>query len=122
MFWWDDRKFVAFFALLSIGVFCSHALDCEVQLNFWLNTPSNMLNEQELKTSGAAYNISESHFDARRPTRIFIHGYNSYEKLLNRFREYYMVLGAYNFIAVDWIASSCTYNYLTAVGHITSVS
>lgn len=122
MFWVKSRNSVAIVVLLLIGGFCSHAFDCEERVTFRLYTPSNRVDPQELKIFRALHTISETNFDARRPTRIFIHGYNSWEKLIVDFRDAYLMIGDFNFIVVDWIIKACTYNYLAAKGQVPHVS
>lgn len=63
-----------------------------------------------------------STFDPKRPTRIFCHGFQSSEKVLLRYKDAFLKLGNYNFIAVDWTNGANTINYLKAKGRVQPVS
>lgn len=97
MFLLEIRNYVAIFVLLSIGAHCIHASDCEI--SFQLYTPHNRAHPAELEVTPNA-SIARTYFDARRPTRIFIHGYNSWQKIISDFADAYLMKGDYNFIAV----------------------
>lgn len=99
MFSLPSSRYVRIIVLLSIGVFRSLAFDCEKDIEFQLYTPSQVVS---LKPSGTP-SISSTGFDPHRPTRIFIHGYNSYQQLIDEFRAAYRDLGFYNFIGVGKI-------------------
>lgn len=77
---------------------------------FRLYTRQNMLSYYVLKAENNAP-ISDTTFDPKRPTRIFVHGYKSKEKVLFRYRDAYLSIGDYNFIAVDWIKGAHESNY-----------
>lgn len=61
-------------------------------------------------------------FDPQRPTRFFIHGFKSRERVLLRYKDAFLKFGNYNFIAVDWTVGANTLNYLKAKGHIQPIS
>lgn len=110
-----SRNYISIFVLLSIGVFCSHASDPVVF--FDLYTPTNRAHPLELKASGSP-SISSTTFNPRLPTRIFVHGFQSDATVIRLYRDTYLLKDAYNFIAVDWVHSAATYNYMTAKGYV----
>lgn len=97
---------IGILVLLSLGVFQGHGFDAEEHLIFRLYTRSNPIDHQELKTSDSPP-ISATAFDSRRPTRIFIHGYKSKEKVIIRYKDAFLKLGDFNFIGVgnDYLVS-----------------
>lgn len=107
--------------LLSICVRHHHAFDIDKDLVFRLYTREEPSMYYVLKATGAPA-ISDTTFNPNRPTRIFVHGYKSKEKVINRYREAYLDLGDYNFIVVDWIEGASTYNYFAAKGRVGPVS
>lgn len=84
-------------------------------VRFELFTVSNPT-EPQLITHRDEATLSNSNFDPNRPTRIFIHGWNSQGLLTPRFAEAYFQKGGHdvNFIAVNWRAGSDTINYVGA--------
>lgn len=107
--------------LISVGVLNSNAFDIDKDLVFRLYTREEPVMYYALTANGSP-SISETTFNPNRPTRIFIHGYKSKEKVINRYREAYLNLGDFNFIAVDWIKGASTFNYYSAKGRVRSVS
>lgn len=104
--------------VLFIGVHYSAAFDLENDLVFRLYTREEPNTYYAMK---AMFNPPPA-FNPNRPTRIFIHGFKSSEKVLIRYKNAYLKLGNYNFIAVDWINGANTVNYLKAKGRIQPVS
>lgn len=88
---------------------------------FYLICPFPLGMYYVLKATGTPA-ISSTTFNPNRKTRIFVHGYKSKEKVINRYKEAYLLLGDYNFIAVDWISGASTYNYFSAKGRVGPVS
>lgn len=111
-----NRSFVAIFMLLSIGVLCSHA-QSEPVVNFQLYTPSNRVDAEKLTPSDPTCRAFKL-FNHRWPTLIFIHGFQSDQTVIDQYRDTYLRLRHYNFIAVDWVYASGTYNYITAKGYV----
>ena len=109
---------VLIFTLLSIGVFRTDTFDIEKDLVFRLYTQENSTEYHVLK----ANLLPPTAFDPKRPTRIFCHGYKSSEKVLIRYKDGFLKLGNYNFIAVDWILGANTLNYLKAKSRVKPVS
>lgn len=113
--------FVKIFLLLSFGIFCGcHAFNIDKHLIFRLYT-LKLRNRFHAINSANAPMLSASLFDPKRPTRIFIHGFKSSEHVLIKYKEAYLKLGDFNFIAVDWIHGAKTYNYFKARGRIQAV-
>lgn len=106
------------FVLLTVAVFRSNGFNIEEDLIFRLYTQENPSTYHVLKSNleppGA--------FNPYRPTRIFIHGFQSSEKVLLRYKDAFLKLGDYNFIAVDWTKGASTLNYLKAKGRVQPVS
>lgn len=90
---------VAISMLLSIEAIFSNSFNIEEQLIFRLYTPANPIDYQKLKILGSP-SISSTSFDPRIPTRIFIHGFKSKEKTIDRYREAFFKIGNFNFIGV----------------------
>lgn len=96
------------------------AFDAENDIIFQLTT-----REEPLYTVVSPNNdppISATRFNANRPTRIFIHGFRSKQKVLNRYSDAYLKAGDYNFIGVDWTKGANVYNYYGAKGRVKHVS
>lgn len=107
--------------IVSIYAINSFAFNIEKDLTFRLYTKEAPIVYYALKTSGSPP-ISDTPFNSSRPTRIFVHGYKSKEKTIDRYTEAYLTLGDFNFIAVDWIKGADTFNYLTAKSRVGPVS
>lgn len=103
------------FVLLSIT---ADAFDIENDLVFRLYTPEESTSYYALKPMLEP----PAAFDPNRPTRIFIHGYKSSEKVIIRYKDGFLNVGDYNFIGVDWIDGANTVNYLKAKGRVPRVS
>lgn len=61
-------------------------------------------------------------FNASRPTRMFIHGYWSSRRAFLRYAKAFLHSDDCNFIAVNWLNGSKTYNYWRARGRVERVS
>lgn len=107
--------------LISVGVLNSYAFDINKDLVFRLYTREDPVMYYALKSTGSP-SISETPFNPNRPTRIFVHGFKSKEKVMIRYKDAYLNLGDYNFIAVDWTKGASTYNYFSAKGRVGPVS
>lgn len=109
------------FAIVSIYIINSHAFDIEKDLVFRLYTREDPVMYYALKTEGTPA-VTETTFDPHRPTRIFVHGFRSKEKVIKRYSDAYLQNGNYNFIAVDWIEGASTINYFSAKSRVRPVS
>lgn len=106
--------------VVMISILNIHAFDIDKDLAFRLYTREDPIMYFVLRTSGTPA-VSETPFKPTRPTRIFIHGYKSKEKVIRRYTDAYLELGDFNFIAVDWIKGASTYNYYSAKGRVRPV-
>lgn len=107
--------------LLSTGVLDSDAFDINKDLVFRLYTREDRIMYYALNADrGPA--VNDTTFNPNRPTRVFVHGFRSKAKVINRYAEAYLNIGDYNFIAVDWIEGASTYNYYSAKGRVRPVS
>lgn len=61
-------------------------------------------------------------FNASRPTRVFVHGYWSSRRAFLRYAKAFLNGDDCNFIAVNWLNGSKTYNYWKAKGRVERVS
>lgn len=104
--------------LLSIIVPGSSAFDIEKDLVFRLYTLEDPNAYQVLKADLKP----PTTFNPNRPSRIFIHGFKSKEKVIIRYKDAFLNVGNYNFIAVDWINGADTLNYLKAKARVEPVS
>lgn len=109
------------FAFILICIFGSNAFDIEKDLVFRLYTHEDPIMYWALQPKGPIL-VSDTPFNASRPTRIFVHGFKSKEKVINRYKEAFLDAGNFNFIAVDWIEGASTYNYFFAKGRVGPVS
>lgn len=111
-----------FSLLVAVSVFLTYAsaFDASEDVQFELYTRDNRQVFQLIDTHGEPA-IANTLFSASRPTRIFVHGYRSKHKVINRYAEAYLNAGDYNFIAVNWSAGSSTVNYYTAKSRIKDV-
>lgn len=89
----------------------------EKDIKFRLYTRENRSNYFDLGNG-----CSFGDFNPNRPTRIFIHGYKSTEEVFCRYKEAYLDLSDYNFIAVDWTEGAKTHNYYSAKSRVRLVS
>lgn len=64
---------------------------------------------------------TDTTYDPKKPTRIFVHGFLTKRRNFQRYAEAYLKNGDYNFIAANWIAGSSTYNYVKARGRVDGV-
>lgn len=108
--------------LLSIVMIHGSLLfNVEKDLIFRLYTPEQPNDYEELKVDSLS-RTSQTTFNPNRPTRIFIHGFMSKENMIFRYRDAYLNLGNFNFIAVDWTKGAQTFNYLMVLNRVRPVS
>lgn len=96
------------------------AFDASEDVQFELYTRDNRQVFQPIDTHGEPA-IAITRFDPNKPTRIFVHGYRSKHKVINRYAEAYLNALDCNFIAVNWIEGASTANYYTARGRVKDV-
>lgn len=108
------------FALILLCVFESYCFTIEKDLVFRLYTHEDPVMYYALSKNGPPL-VSETPFNPNRPTRIFVHGFKSKEKVIRRYKDAFLGIGDYNFIAVDWIEGASTYNYFSAKGRVRPV-
>lgn len=66
--------------------------------------------------------LADSPFNRNRPTRFFVHGYRSKRKNFSKYAEAYRTKGDFNFIVINWLAGSQTFNYYKARYRVETVS
>lgn len=103
-------------AMIPLG----DAFDANEDVQFELYTRESRKVYEVLDTHGEPA-IAGSRFQATRPTRIFVHGYRSKRKVIDRYSEAFLNAGDYNFIAVNWIEGASTVNYYTAKNRVRDV-
>lgn len=86
------------FALILSFIAYSHAFDIDKDLVFRLYTREEPVMFYALHYKNGPPLISDTPFNANRPTRIFVHGFRSKAKVINRYKEAYLSIGDYNFI------------------------
>lgn len=91
-------------------------------IKLYLYTKTNSITPQLLDQSSAQA-LKNSNFNAKRPTRIIIHGWqNNYLSDINiDLRKAYLHEGDYNIISVDWSANAETINYPLAANRVLGV-
>ena len=109
------------FVVVCICVIKRYSFNIEKDLWFRLYTREDPDSYYVLSGSGYPA-VSETPFNSSRPTRIFIHGFKSKEKVIKSYTNAYLDLADFNFIAVDWIEGTRTYNYYLAKSRIRLVS
>lgn len=110
------------FVLLSIVMINGDLLfSVEKDVIFRLYTPEQPDVHEEIKPDNLS-DISQTSFNPHRPTRIFIHGFRSKENMIFRYRDAYLKLGNFNFIAVDWTKGAETFNYFMVLNRVKPVS
>lgn len=107
--------------LISVSVLNSNAFDINKDLIFRLYTREEPTIYFDLKANDLSSNANTL-FQPNRPTRIFIHGFKSKEKVIIRYKDALLQLGDFNFIAVDWREGASTFNYYLAKGRVRPVS
>lgn len=98
----------------------SNAFEANENVQFELYTRENRKIYQALDTHGDPV-IEGTRFQSWRPTRIFVHGYRSKRKVIDRYAEAFLNTGDYNFIALNWIDGASTVNYYTAKNRVKDV-
>lgn len=109
------------FVVVCICVIKRYSFNIEKDLWFRLYTREDPTSYYVLSGSGYP-EVSGTPFNSSRPTRIFIHGFKSKEKVIKRYTEAYLEFGDFNFIAVDWMQGTSTYNYYLAKSRTRLVS
>lgn len=99
----------------------SGAFEATEDVQFELYTRENRKIYELLDTHGEP-TIEGTRFRPTRPTRIFVHGYRSKQKVIDRYAEAFLNAGDYNFIALNWIEGASTVNYYTAKNRVKDVS
>lgn len=102
--------------MLPIG----NAFEANEEVQFELYTRESRKIYEVLDTHGEPA-IAGSRFQSTRPTRIFVHGYRSKRKVIDRYSEAFLNVGDYNFIALNWIEGASTVNYYTAKSRVKDV-
>ncbi|XP_022190374.2 pancreatic lipase-related protein 2 isoform X1 [Nilaparvata lugens] len=74
------------------------------RISFFLFTRANSNEGQPVVLDSQGENISQSHYNSSRPSKILIHGYNGhkYLDLLMNIKTEYLLEGDYNIWTVDW--------------------
>lgn len=96
------------------------AFEADVDVFFELYTREERRNYYLLKPSDGDL-ISQTTFNSTRPTRIFVHGYRSKRKVIEKYAEGFLQIGDFNFIAANWQRGSSTVNYYSAKSRVKQV-
>lgn len=117
-----QRIIVMLFLMLGLSLLpLQFAFEANEDVRFELYTRESRKIYEVLDTHGEPA-IAYSRFQASRPTRIFVHGYRSKRKVIDRYSEAFLNAGDYNFIALNWIEGASTVNYYTAKNRVKDVS
>lgn len=102
----------------------SEAFNASRDVRFELHTRNSHSNNFEILVADQnRHNVSEiTNFDYNKPTRIFVHGFNSNHKVIVRCTTAFLKDNDYNCIAVNWLRGSNTLNYATARERVDQVS
>lgn len=119
MFSVQTKKFhYIIFAILLISVL---SYTKSKDISFLLYAPEVPLSVVKLNASDLK-SITSTAFDPNRSTQIFIHGWRSDATVMERYKNAYLALGHFNFIAVDWLKPAGTINYLLVKGRVKRVN
>lgn len=121
----SDHKLVIAIAVLSICIGyrgrCEAAFSEYEDIVFELYTRDQVDSHQRLNTSWGD-NIFQTNWRSSRPTRMFVHGFKSKRKTLDKYKNAFLASGDYNVIVVNWLKGSSTYNYYVAKNRVKKVS
>lgn len=108
------------FTVVALKTVISDACASKSDITFRLYTRSNNSISKSLYVLNANFDrpFSDTRFNPKKQTRIFVHGFRTKEKVIKLYSEAYLKKGDYNFIAVDWLKCAATYNYVQAKGHV----
>lgn len=107
--------------VLSIALLqCAYGFDAYKDVYFELYTREEPHNYHLLNPLNGE-EILKTTFNTSRPTRIFVHGYRSKRKVIERYAEGFLQVGDFNFIAVNWQEGSSTVNYYSAKSRVKKV-
>lgn len=115
------------FAIAVLSIFVGYRCCCEAafseyeDIEFELHTRELPESYQRLNTSWGDH-ILGTQWKAGRPTRMFVHGFKSKRKTIDRYKNAFLASGDYNFIAVNWMKGSSTFNYYVAKNRVKKVS
>lgn len=109
-----------FLIFVFLSIWIGEAFDINKDLVFRLYTREEPVMYYALHAERGP-KLNETTFNHNRPTRVFVHGFRTKEKVIKRYAEAYLNIGDYNFIAVDWIEGASTINYFTAKGRVRPV-
>lgn len=114
-----DAMLISWIGLALLGA--SNGFEANEDVQFELYTRDNRKIYEVIDTHGEPA-IANTRFQATRQTRIFVHGYRSKRKVIDRYSEAFLNAGDYNFIALNWIEGASTVNYYTAKGRVKDVT
>lgn len=77
-----------------------------------------LLTTYTLLNSNATESVKNEFFDPKLPTRIYVHGYLGNEETIENYRQIFLKVGDYNFIAIDWTKGATTMNYYIAKARV----
>lgn len=115
--WWTIVSIVSLLHCSVAAFSASHDITFELhQRNNQTATYSDDKFEVLVDTSAANNNTAKNviAFDAKKNTRIVIHGFRSSRRSFLRYVRAFLKLGDCNVIVVNWLPGSVTYNYYTA--------
>lgn len=124
-------------AMYSIAKFLSTAIlasvlvisDCKAftakhDVQFELHNRQNHTDHFEVLVADQ-YGVTDrepTSFDNQKPTRIYVHGYQSSRRSFLRYAKAFLKHSDCNFIVVNWLTGSVTKNYMQARGRVDRVS
>lgn len=116
------QTLVVLLLFVGLSVEKKKNFDADRDVIYELYTRDRPINYQTLEPAAGDTIRTDTTYDPKKPTRIFIHGFLSKRRNFPRYAEAYLKNGDYNFIAVNWMAGSSTYNYIKARGRVDGVS
>lgn len=103
-------------AIIAILTIANAKFNAKKNVKFELYTRDHNRekNEYEILKASNERAILNTKWRSNRPTRMYIHGYLTTRETFFKFRDKFLALGDYNFIAVNWLKGSRTLNYNAA--------
>lgn len=117
----NAKRFSLIVFVVIVLIVRANAFNEYEDIDFELHTRKYDITWQLLNASHGEL-INSTEWNPNRPTRIFVHGFKSKRKVINRYAAAFLTAGDYNFIAVNWMKGSSTLNYYVAKNRVKKVN
>lgn len=113
---------IVMFTLLANTIQFGFVAYDDVKFELFTQDHSRENNEYDLLKASEGAAILTTKWRTDKMTRMYIHGYRTSRKVFFKFRDKFLDIADYNFIAVNWLKGSRTVNYLYAKNRVKKVS